>query len=314
MLDAGWGVERIARLVRDGSWVVVRRGVYATRAHWEALDEHHGRPLARVHAACLAMRSPHVVSHFSAARVLGLPVLYPLDEWVHVTRFGHLGGRVRHGVKHHQAPFEPWQLDQVDDVWLLDRDRTACDIAREGGLRHGLPAFDAALRAGSTLDSLATACVAMDHWPHVTAVRRSLELCDRGAETPGESLARLLVTGLHLGQVETQFGLRDEVREGWVDLRIGRHLIEFDGRVKYHRRVDGGLAKQSAEQVVWEEKRRQDWLTGFKLGMSRLTWDDLLPRNWAATQDRVAREIRDTNARFGVSIDDLAPYIVRRRR
>jgi hypothetical protein len=48
--------------------------------------------------------------------------------------------------------------------------------------------------------------------------------------------------------------------------------------------------------------------------MSRIVWSEVQPETWEATQDRLLREIHDTNARFGTSIDDLAPYIIRRRR
>jgi hypothetical protein len=65
---------------------------------------------------------------------------------------------------------------------------------------------------------------------------------------------------------------------------------------------------------MWDEKRRQDWLCGFKLGMSRIVWSELQPDSWERTQARVLREILDTNARFGTSIDDLSPYVIRRRR
>jgi hypothetical protein len=48
--------------------------------------------------------------------------------------------------------------------------------------------------------------------------------------------------------------------------------------------------------------------------MSRLVWSDVQPDSWTSTQKRLLREISDTAARFGTSIDDLAPYVVRRRR
>jgi hypothetical protein len=60
-----------------------------------------------------------------------------------------------------------------------------------------------------------------------------------------------------------------------------------------------------------DEKRRHDFLTGFKLGMSRLTYADLFTGRRAALK-RVAREYADTCARFGTNTDDLAPYRVTR--
>ena len=66
------------------------------------------------------------------------------------------------------------------------------------------------------------------------------------------------------------------------------------------------------EQVLDDEKDRQDFVCGFKLGMSRIVWADY----WGARRElalrRFEREYLDTCARFGTSIEDLAPYVVRR--
>ena len=64
--------------------------------------------------------------------------------------------------------------------------------------------------------------------------------------------------------------------------------------------------------MLWREKQRQDFVCGFKLGMSRVTFVDLLPSKWQDTKRRIHRELLDTRARFGSNLDDLAPYIVRR--
>ena len=40
-------------------------------------------------------------------------------------------------------------------------------------------------------------------------------------------------------------------------MRIGCHVFEFDGRVKYRRTEDGGVADRPPDEVVWEEKKRE---------------------------------------------------------
>ena len=65
--------------------------------------------------------------------------------------------------------------------------------------------------------------------------------------------------------------------------------------------------------MLWEEKQRQDFITGFKLGVSRITAHDCYVDDRAARR-RLLREYADTCARFGTDIRDLAPYLVRRRR
>jgi hypothetical protein len=65
-------------------------------------------------------------------------------------------------------------------------------------------------------------------------------------------------------------------------------------------------------EVAWAQKERQDFITGFKLGVSRVTYRDLGPGRAQAVA-RLRREYDDTVARFGTDIRDLAPYVVARR-
>ena len=317
-LKAGVTVERIGRLVRQGEWIVVRRGVYTTSVYWDTLDEHHGRPLLRVWAASLNMSQPHVLSHESSALAHRMQILQPKTSLIHITRFGVTGCRTRHGVCHHLAPFEPDQLTEIEGVMTFDMARTAVDIARShgqrDGLRFGIVACDSAMRAGVSRAELEAALAPMRNWPNVTIARESVALADGGSDSAGESLTRLLVLELGMGDVQTQFGIREGGREAWCDLRVGRHLIEFDGWVKYRRPEAGGVAKKRPDEVLWDEKRRQDWLCGFDLGMSRVTWDEVMPARWELTRDRVAREVMATHLRFGTDISDLAPYVIREPR
>lgn len=312
-LDAGLSEEHVDRLVRAGTWVAVRRGVYAEA---ELVEQEQAAGWARRQrlsdrAASLRMHRPHVMSHDSAAHELGLAVLRPPNPTTHVTRPGLVGSHRRYDVAHHLAPYGEEQVVVVDGRRVLDAARTAADVAREHPLEHGVVAFDSARRLGVGRLALAAAVdPTMRCWPQVTRVRQALELSVDGSDSPGETLARLLVCELGMGVPEVQFGLTDGRRTVWCDLRLGRHVIEFDGRVKYRPADEGGLAREPAEDVVWREKQRQDWITGFKLGMSRLVWHDVRGAGRAAALVRLRREVQDTEARFGTSIDDLAAYVV----
>ena len=193
---------------------------------------------------------------------------------------------------------------------MLDRARTALDMVREHGRAHGLAACDAALRAGVPRSALLDVLATMDCWPHSRCMRWCIEHADHLAETYLESLVRDFVLELGIGRPELQFGLSDGVTTAFADMVVKRHFFEADGLLKYAPDNPSGLAPAT---VLAEEKQRHDFLTGFKLGGSRLTYVDLFAGRRAALA-RAAREYADTCARFGTDTDDLAPYRVERRR
>jgi hypothetical protein len=311
-LDTGMTGTHVDGLLRTGRWVRVRRGVYMPADLWEGLDRYDGQPRARARAAHLEMRAAHVLSHESAARELGLAILQPDAELVHVTRRGVRGGRTEHGVKHHRASYLQQQVVQVEGVPVLDAARTAVDIAREHGYVRGTVACDSARQLGVGLGALWAAVEPMTCWPEVTVVRACIQDCDPGAESVGETLGRLLLREIGLGPIETQFELRDDT--GWArcDMRVGRQLYEFDGHQKYQRHDRGGLAVADPEEVVWREKRREDWLRGYRLGMSRLVWADYWGPRRELTKARLRREYDATCAAYGTDVSDLADLVVRR--
>ncbi len=312
VLDTGTSLDTLRGLLRTGRLVLVRRGVYMPAETWEGLDPYTGRRRARARAAHLQMRRAHVMSHDSAAGELSLATLTPETEYIHVTRKGVRGGRVEHGVKHHLAPYREDQVVLVDGIPVLGIARTALDIAREHGLVPGIVAIDAARQLGASESDLWSAVAPMVCWPEVTVVRAAIERSDPGAESVGESLGRLLLDEIGIGPVETQFELRDHTGWARVDMRVGRHLFEFDGRKKYLPPDLGGLALVDPDQVLWSEKQRQDWLTGFRLGMSRLVWADYWGHRRELAKERIAREYAATCAAYGTDIGNLSPYIVRR--
>lgn len=300
----------IQQLVRSGRWIRIRRGVFVTAAVWEQFVER-DRPLLQALAASAGMRTPHLLSHDSAAVVLDLPLLDP-PALVHITRYGAHGGRTTHGVKHHRAPFEPWQARTDAGIAYLGPARTVADLAREHGVRQGIVAFDAAVAAGVPMIDLHAVAGQMRNWPGVSAVKQCLELVDGGSESPGESLTRLLVSELGVGRPETQFGLVIDGRKVWADLRVRRHLIEFDGRAKYLPEDQGGFSGRRPDEVLWLEKLREDALRALRLGISRVVWADLLPHRWRATQARLLAEIAQSDRLYGTTIDDLRPLILPR--
>jgi hypothetical protein len=299
----------IERLVGSGVWLPLRRGVYIEAQHWHALDPYREQPLMRVRAAQLTLRSTFVFSHDSSALAHDLGVPDSARALVHVTRPKVHGDRVRAGVKHHLAPYSPDQVTTAADLPVLDVARTAIDMAREHGEMAGVAACDQALQRGVTRAQLRNVIEAMHCWPMSRTMRTCVDLADPGSESYLESEGRSVVLGLGIGRPETQFGLRDGGRTVWCDFRVGRHVFEVDGRLKYGVDNPSGL---DPSRVLWEEKRRQDFIASFNLGVSRITHHDCHAGRREAER-RLLREFQQTCDRFGTSIDDLAGFVVRRR-
>ena len=308
----GLSDRQVAELLRSRAWVRVRRGIFCDAEMWASSDAYRGQPLLRVRAAHLVVRATHWFSHESAALVLGVPLQDPRTARIHLTRPGVLGDRSKAGIVHHKAVFLPRQAVVVDRLPVLDLARTACDLARSSGLTAGLAACDHALRHGVGREQLRVVRDQMRCWRGASTVQTAIDLADPGAENFAESATRELVHELGIGWPETQFGLRAEGRTAYADVRVGRHLFELDGKVKLTPVADGGVADTDGLEVLWARKERQDFLTGFKLGMSRVTYRDL-GADRALAKVRLRREYESTVARFGTDITDLAPYVVRRR-
>lgn len=305
---AGLSDDQIRVLLRDGSWVKVRRGVYAERELWQTLDEHRGRPLLRAHAAHLTMVTEHVMSHDSAALLLDLDHLRPDPELVHITRPDVRGSRTAYGVKHHGAVYPESCTTTADGVGTLDLARTAIDLGREHGYRHGLVACDSARRLGVRLADLERAHAIMDNWPHIRPARAAVRDSVAGAESVAETLTRELVGELGLGlPVITQFPVRvSDGRVAWIDLLVGLHGFEFDGKIKILTPAEGGVAERPAAEVLWEEKKRERLVCAEGLGMSHVIWSDFWGSQRPAAISRLRAEFRVTEQRYGT---ELPPHL-----
>lgn len=306
--------DQVDRLVRRRVWTVVRKGVYAEKAFAASLTSVRDQRLLLDRAASLRIRSPHVLSHHSSAYLLGMEVLHERPAArTHVTRPGIVGSHCRHGVSHHRAPYREDQVVEVDGAQALGLARTVCDISRDQGYLAGRVAAESAFRRGVTAAELKRVAKRMKSWPNVTIVNDVRVSASPKTDTIGETLLAELVASLGFGVPFLQFGLTSDGRTAWCDACLGRHMFEFDGRIKYRRLDEGGVALDSPEEVVWYEKKRQDFVCGFKTGMSRVVWDEAFTiviggEPLVAVQDRLRREYLETCRLFGTDVSDLAPY------
>jgi hypothetical protein len=182
--------------------------------------------------------------------------------------------------------------------------RTGLDLARLHGFATGVVAIDAARRRGASERDFVRELALMRHWPFVSVARAAWQFSDPGAESPAESLGRILVAELDVGTVFTQFAVDLGERTVWCDLRVGCHVIEIDGRVKYRPVQQGGLAEGDAAEIVWLEKLREREVCAVGLGMTRLIWDDFFGSARKRALERLRRDYNDTVARYGRTLPD----------
>jgi len=298
--DGGLTSTQLRHLVRIGALVPLRRGVYVDGELWRSLDPYREQPRLRTRAAIACLNRGFVVSHDSAAYELGLEILAPPEPHTHITRRGSTTAWTRYDVKHHYARFRPEQVVKVDGLEVLELARTAVDIARENGEPYGEIACDSALRLGVTKDQLREAHAPMTNWPQIVRTRRAVEFARVGAQTVIETLGRMLVEELGIGATDLQFPLR--VADGrvlWGDIRVGCHVFETHGKIKFLTPAEGGVATERPSEIAWKAQKRDREFHREGLGTSHIYWEDCWPPRRAAAMVRLREEYEETVRQFG---------------
>jgi hypothetical protein len=288
LLNAGYSHNELARLKRTGTVRRLRRGAYTwSTGEVDAAERH--RQL--IHATVPMLSPEAVVSHASAAVLHGLPVWNDDLAYVHVTRARAGGGRRRGPVHLHPAPLLDSEVVVAAGLRVTSLARTVVDVARGLPFDRAVTAGDAALRAGLGQEELSVAMVMSRRRPGMAAARRAVLFLDGGSESPGESMSRVLFAQLGLPRPKLQYEVLDDngVLVGRADFCWEEHrtLGEFDGKVKYGRLLRPGEAVQD---VVYQEKRREDALRDLGWQVVRWNWADLSAG--AALAERLQRAFR----------------------
>jgi hypothetical protein len=276
LLAAGYDDRDARQMLRAGVWVRVRRGAYAEASVWNSLDQS-GRHLLRSRAVAAVLGPSAVVSHSSAAIVLGLPVWGVDLDVVHVTRPHHGQSRHEAGVIHHVAALPAEDVRRVAGLAVTSPARSVVDLARTHGFEAGVVTADAALHRGVvTSAELLVHHVGTDDWPGSRVVGRVLEFADARSESVGESRTRVLFLRENLPTPRLQVEIvRGRLLLGRVDFYVDEAMtvVEFDGRMKY--RVQPDADPKQAERVLWAEKLREDRIRELGHEFTRVTWADL---------------------------------------
>lgn len=245
---------------RSGEWLRVRRGAYVTVDDLPRDEHARARAVALAHIRAVGRQLPSrpPASHESAALLWGLPTL-------RLPRHTHVASSTRSGTEHaddvvrHVAPLDGATTVGPAGLPLTDLHRTTLDCLTSLDPRSAAVAVDAALRAGASVDHLRAALEGRRGRRGTASARRVLDVADDGAESAGESVARLTLLGTGLPRPETQVPVRTADGVVWGDLGWyeWRLLVEYDGAGKYRRTGTDG-APGDPERVLRREKRREE--------------------------------------------------------
>jgi hypothetical protein len=134
LLADGLTDKHLRRMRRSGEMATVRRGAYVRadgNGPGEPVDH-----LLRVRAAVRALSVSAVVSHVSAAALLGLPVWGMSMTRVHVIRARPTGGRREHRLHVHALSLPADEIATVDGLAITTPGRTLVDIGAHAAVRR----------------------------------------------------------------------------------------------------------------------------------------------------------------------------------
>jgi hypothetical protein len=262
-LAAGWTHSALKNAVRRGRLMRPRRGLYAPAA--SATPE-----LAAI-AAARAIPDA-VVSHRSATLLHALPLLGPRPSLPELTVPPR--GNMNHSSVHlYRAALRPEDVVLIGGTAVTSVPRSLIDLARHRSLNTAVAAIDAALHdRRTTAEELAGVLHFCWNWPRIRRAQRAVALADGRAESPLESISRLLMPRLGFPAPEPQKLIFD--RYGLLLARVDFYWDEVgvageaDGRGKY----------DDERPVYPEEKERQEILEDLGLVIVRWGWDQATKR------------------------------------
>lgn len=205
----------------------------------------------------LTLPPAHVVGLRTAAMIWGLDVRSRPDHKLDVLR---PRGTPPPDLdcESYEAALPSSHVTTASGVRVTTFSRTALDCARWLPRRDAVAALDQFLRRGAD-PALLTAMASPAGYGRSKRVRSTLADADRGAESPGESRARVVVLDAGFPRPHTQIpvmGPRGEwvyIDLGYPDLRVG---LEYDGE-RHHsgitaRRHDDRRRQWLRREMAWE--------------------------------------------------------------
>jgi predicted transcriptional regulator of viral defense system len=269
----------LARRAATGELTRISTGVYFPAERWRDFSARE-RYLLRACVVSARAADPITFSHATAAAIWGLPWLGPWPDRVDVVRTEPGGGQYALGVSRHRMVGD-LGVEQIDGLRVTSLARTVVDIARQPGFMRAVVVGDAAMSgrlrlqhaSASATVSRAALLEQLEQVPlAATRARDAVRFFDPGAESPGESISRVSLwrAGFPSPVLQQKFGAF-RVDFWWPDSEV---IGEFDGRVKY---LDAGArGGQSADEIVYAEKLREDELRRQCRGFARWSYTDAM--------------------------------------
>ena len=271
----------VYRRHRQGELVQLHRGAYLDSRLWLSLDGG-ARHRAQALAVAAHFDEQFVFSHLTASALWQLPTIGSWPSKPHVAGPpGSASARatfVRHGGG------IPECFETIGSLRLTTLEATVVDVAATVGFAHAVVVADAAFRrnehpvAGLPRSSLSNERL-LDELDRVPAshgavkAARVIAFADGRADSPGESMSRVSMhlAGITSPQLQVRMlgasGKAYVVDFWWPEFNV---IGEFDGKFKYTdpQYMNG----RTAQQVLYDEKLREDDLRAASHGFSRWPW------------------------------------------
>jgi len=275
-LQSGYSENEIRKLRRNGVWQSLRRGSYLPTDQFKPLSDRERHEIL-VRTTIKGLRLPAVVSHTSAAVLLGIPLWSTHLGIVHVTRARAANGGRSGQLLCHTATLGEDDITVIDGVQVTSPARTIADLARMLTFDQAIVAADGALyRELTTPEKLMKAAEEMAGVPGSRGALHVARFANKLSESAGESLSRVILYRTAVPEPVLQLKVHNHLGRfvGRTDFawRDGRLLGEFDGKVKYGRVLK---PDQDPGEVIYQEKLREDALRDTGARVVRWVWAEL---------------------------------------
>lgn len=276
LIAFGWTDNRIRAEVRAKNIRRLHHGWYMAGGVWDELyweEKHLAHVIAVMADADASAGQMPVACRESAGVVHGLPLFGRPPDRVHLLcADGRLAASTRDVVRHREA-HDGADIVEVGGIRCTSLARTVGDIARGCRVETAVACADTAMRrvamrADGTYDWDAAGRfrrevhAVLARLRGARGVRRArwvIDFADGRAQLPGESVTRLRLAQMGIAVLGLQVGV-DAPSGGtyFVDLDTECGWLEFDGKPKY---LDEAMRHgRSADEVVLDEKKREDWI------------------------------------------------------